>query len=202
MRKLHACRGERSPRARGLNGGSGRRRRAAAPPDRVGRRQGDEETRAAIEIVALGFGEADRAAVARDEVGGDGEAEARPALAGGQMERLENVRRLFGGETGPGVADLDQRDVVGANRREADRGRPTVLRAAGAPGPGRRCGRGSRSPAGCGRGRRAARTSAGCRSRKRPPRRVRPRRSRPPDAPARAGRSAAATAPARVRRRK
>ena len=30
-----------------------------APPERVGRGQGDEETRAAIEIVALGFGEAD-----------------------------------------------------------------------------------------------------------------------------------------------
>ena len=47
------------------------------------------------------------------------------------MERLENMRRLFGRETGPGVADLDQRDVVGADRREPDRGRPTILRAAG-----------------------------------------------------------------------
>ena len=46
------------------------------------------------------------------------------------MERLENVRRLFRRKAGAAVADLDQRDVVGADRREADRRRAAVLRAA------------------------------------------------------------------------
>ena len=98
----------------------------------LGRRQLDEKARAAIEVVGLGGRELDAAAVADDEVGGDRQAEAGPRLAGRLVERLEDARRFCSARKArPGVADLDQRHAVGADRGEADRLGPPGRRALG-----------------------------------------------------------------------
>ena len=100
----------------------------AAP---LGGRQLDEKPRAAIEVVRLGRRERDRPAVSGHEVGGDRQAEAGAGLARRLVERLEDPLGLIGGKSGTGVADLDQRQPVGADRGEANGFRPSVLGAFG-----------------------------------------------------------------------
>ena len=112
----------------------GRARRA------LGGRQFDEEPRAAVEVVRLRRRERDRPAVSRHQVRRDREAEARAGLARRLVERLENPLALIGRESGTGVADFNQRQPIGANRRKANGFRTSVRRRPWRSAPERRCG--------------------------------------------------------------
>src|SRR6202020_2600581 len=74
--------------------------------------------RAAIEVVGFGRRQRDRSAVSRHEVRRNCEPKAGADLARRFVERLENALALIGRKSGPGVADLDQRQSVGANGGE------------------------------------------------------------------------------------
>ena len=68
--------------------------------------------------------ERDRAAVARHEIGGDRKTETGAGVVGRLVERLEDAVALVGRKPGAGVADLDQRDALGADCGKSDRPRP------------------------------------------------------------------------------
>src|SRR5271165_2372475 len=96
--------------------------------DALRRRQPDEETRAAIEVVRPCGRKRDRAPVADHEIGRNRKSEPRARLAGRLVEGLEDSLALVGGKSRPGVADFDQRDALGADRGETHRFRPAVRR--------------------------------------------------------------------------
>src|SRR5580693_10734876 len=81
-------------------------------------RQFDQEPGAAIEVIRFCGRERDRATVSRHEVGRNREAEARPRVTRRFVERLEYPVALIGRESGTGVANLDQREPIGANGRK------------------------------------------------------------------------------------
>src|ERR1700739_2424280 len=95
---------------------SGVRRDPSGLAPRVfGGRQLDQKPRAAIEVVCLCRRKRDRPAVSSPQVGADREAKARPNIACRLVKRLENPLVLIGWKSRTRVADLNQRQPVGAN---------------------------------------------------------------------------------------